>query len=243
LLSGSFTEYRLFQGKFFKPALIYKSENSQPLTDTTESGLSAANKLKLHPDYQPEIYFDNYNPLGNLLQYHKAQDDRHQTYLWGYHQLLPVAEVKNARPAQVLYTGFEEDGVESSQAKTGRRIFNGSYNLTLPTLNGKYLLTYWQKPVNNREWEYVRETVEITESSARSKSIGGDGVDLDEVRLFPVDAVMTTYTYDPLIGMTSSTDANNITTYYDYDGLGRLFLIKDDKGNILKKYDYQYAGQ
>lgn len=53
-------------------------------------------------------------------------------------------------------------------------------------------------------------------------------------------ALVTTYTYSPLIGMTSLTDPSGRTTYYEYDGLGRLKTVKDEDGNVLKTYDYQY---
>jgi YD repeat-containing protein len=51
------------------------------------------------------------------------------------------------------------------------------------------------------------------------------------------------YTYAPLIGMTSETNPNGVTTYYEYDGFGRLKAIKNDDGNILKTYDYRYYNQ
>ncbi len=59
----------------------------------------------------------------------------------------------------------------------------------------------------------------------------------------PQTARIVTYTYVPVIGMTSKTDENGIATYYYYDELGRLMFEKDDKNNIVKKYDYHYAGQ
>ncbi|HLO60907.1 MAG TPA: RHS repeat domain-containing protein [Bacteroidales bacterium] len=52
--------------------------------------------------------------------------------------------------------------------------------------------------------------------------------------------MVTIYTYSPLFGITSQTDSNGVTTYYEYDGLGRLKAIKNDDGNILKTFDYHY---
>jgi YD repeat-containing protein len=57
------------------------------------------------------------------------------------------------------------------------------------------------------------------------------------------NAMVSTYTYAPLIGMTSETDPNGRTTYYEYDPFGRLMHLRDSKNNILKKYCYNYAGQ
>jgi YD repeat-containing protein len=56
-------------------------------------------------------------------------------------------------------------------------------------------------------------------------------------------SLVTTYTYKPLVGITSVTDPAGIATYYEYDSYGRLLYVKDTYFNILKKYDYHYAGQ
>ncbi len=54
------------------------------------------------------------------------------------------------------------------------------------------------------------------------------------------DAMITTYTYDPQVGMTSQTDLNGQTTYYSYDELGRLIEVVDFEGNPLTKTEYHY---
>jgi YD repeat-containing protein len=63
---------------------------------------------------------------------------------------------------------------------------------------------------------------------------------LNNLRANLPNAFVTTYTYAPLVGMTSQTDPAGRTTYYEYDGLGRLSLIRDKDQNSIKKFDYQY---
>jgi hypothetical protein len=74
-------------------------------------------------------------------------------------------------------------------------------------------------------------------------SIEVTGAQIDEVRLYPVNAEMTTFTYDPLIGMTGQCDANNRITHYAYDGFNRLAVVKDQERKILLKNDYSYTIQ
>lgn len=54
-------------------------------------------------------------------------------------------------------------------------------------------------------------------------------------------SLITTYTYKPLIGMTSQTDTNGKITYYDYDNVGRLKSIRDYNNKLLKVYEYKYS--
>ncbi len=56
----------------------------------------------------------------------------------------------------------------------------------------------------------------------------------------PDDATMSSYTYDPLIGVTSMTDARGQTIYYYYDSFNRLQYVKDAEDNILSNNEYHY---
>ena len=58
-----------------------------------------------------------------------------------------------------------------------------------------------------------------------------------------VSVQVFSYSYKPLIGMTSDTDPSGRTTYYEYDSFGRLSKVKDDQGNIVKHICYNYTGQ
>ena len=65
------------------------------------------------------------------------------------------------------------------------------------------------------------------------------------------NAMVTTWTYQPLVGITSQTDPAGVTTYYDYDGLGRLkevYRYTDNNAaagtkEILSQYDYHTITQ
>ena len=61
---------------------------------------------------------------------------------------------------------------------------------------------------------------------------------IDELRLYPSNATISTTTYDALIGKTSECDANGRITYYRYDGMGRLKTIRDENWHVVKAYEY-----
>lgn len=59
---------------------------------------------------------------------------------------------------------------------------------------------------------------------------------------FP-DAMVSTYTYDPLVGVTSMTDSKGLTSHYLYDDFQRLEYVMDDDGKVLSKNTYNYKNQ
>lgn len=56
---------------------------------------------------------------------------------------------------------------------------------------------------------------------------------------FP-NAMISTFSYNPLIGMTTMTDAKGYSSYYEYDYFNRLKFVKDAQHRILSKNDYNY---
>ncbi|WP_420602829.1 hypothetical protein [Flagellimonas sp.] len=53
-------------------------------------------------------------------------------------------------------------------------------------------------------------------------------------------AMITTYTYDLLVGVTSTTDPRGYTTTYIYDSFNRLKEIRDGDSNLVSDYLYNY---
>ncbi|WP_282163102.1 RHS repeat protein [Ulvibacterium marinum] len=56
-------------------------------------------------------------------------------------------------------------------------------------------------------------------------------------------AMVTTYTYNPLVGVTSVTDPRGYTMTYSYDTANRLVEVRDADGHLVTDYEYHYKGQ
>ncbi len=218
-----------------------------------------------HKSEAPEIrlLFTGYDSTGNLLEQYKKNDVR-RAYIYDYSANYPVAETINAVQSSIAYNGFESDGkgnwsfsgipVQDLTTPSGKKNYsltNGSiskvnlqssviYHLSfwfktvLPTINGGVLYNVRTSPGSNG-WSYYEGDIK----NVSSISLTGTGT-IDELRLLPVNSQMTTYTYDPLVGVTSKTDTNNQVFFYEYDLLRRLSLIRDKYNKILKYYEYNY---
>ncbi|KEO71619.1 RHS repeat domain-containing protein [Anditalea andensis] len=186
-------------------------------------------------------------------------------YYWGYDGQYPVAEATNAAYSEISFSSFETaekggwtyTGTPVTTFKTGTRGYNLSTGpitksgITASTTD-PYLVGFWAKTVSGTgsvnvggqieslgtTWKWVEKTI-----TSASLTISGSSIIVDELRLHPLDAMMTTYTYDPLVGMTSKTDPNGIIVYYEYDAFGRLKTIRDKDNNILETYEINYAVQ
>ncbi len=135
---------------------------------------------------------------------------------------------------EYFFEGFEENiSATSGFAHTGNMYYNGNYTVNYTPPNGRsYLIQYWN---------LVSGTWHFNELSYSAGMVLTGPV--DDIRVFPVDALMTSYTYNPLIGKTSETDPSGKSVNYLYDGLNRQNLVKDNDGNILTKNCYTYQGQ
>jgi hypothetical protein len=63
---------------------------------------------------------------------------------------------------------------------------------------------------------------------------------IDEVRIAPENVVITTFTHQLGVGLSSKMDANGQVTSFDYESTGKLETVKDHDGNILRHLIYQY---
>lgn len=141
-----------------------------------------------------------------------------------------------------FHTSFEE--LTSNfvmDGRTGKKSHKGGYAISLRRPPGKYILSWWQKSGTGGDWIYNEQLYNITAGETNNIWAGG-GIDVlvDEVRFYPQFAKMTTYTWQPGVGMITRCDERNQVTTYEYDELNRLRVIRDHNNNILKTIEYNY---
>ena len=188
--------------------------------------------------YKERLTFNKYDNQANLVMI-TPKDGTPTSYQWGYGQIYPVLECKNASDKNVFYQSFEETEGNSSvrDAYTGNLSKVGGYSRTISNLdNGNYVLRYWLK--QGTSWT-LQESNVVVNINIYTISINSS-YQIDDVSFYPAGALITTYTYDPVIGMTSQTDAKGQTTYYEYDEFQRLKNMRDQNRYIIKNNTYNY---
>jgi YD repeat-containing protein len=266
LVSADATNYALYNNSYL-PSKYYYLKSTVPVDPATIGVFSPTALLRVPALYDQKINFSSYDIRSNPILIN--QRGLRTAYIWDINMQFPIAKISNADSLSAAYTSFESDGTGNwtiassvrdgvTVAFTGSKSYvlsNGGISKTGLTSTKTYVVAYWRKngtalsiagtiagyPITGATrngWTYYEHRI----TGQTSVSISGTG-NIDELRLYPVDAQMTTYTYDPLLGVTSSTDAKGETTYYEYDALQRLINVRDKDMNIIKHTDYHYAGQ
>lgn len=265
-LPGRLYELGNLEGRAEVPLQAFRYSNSatdgsHPYTEgltPEEDRRTAFNPDLRNYELKAEFVYGRFGTANEI----RVTDRASYAYLWDDERQHPIASAANAIQNQVAFTSFEDDRggwdyvpAVSTESHTGRQCFSGQElrSGTLPS--GVYFVQLWTKgsnavkvngqdpltslPANAQGW--VMAEWKLTDPGVITVS-NPVGNLIDEVRLFPEGAHMTSYTYHPLYGVSSSTDANGVTTYFEYDGHGRLKAVLDQSHHVIRSYEYHYAG-
>ena len=116
--------------------------------------------------------------------------------------------------------------------------------------NGKYPIAKIEnasQPTNDNATQGFTIIDSNLSQAAINKSNTGTEAELlsalSDLRHSLPNAMVTTCTYIPLVGVSTITDPKGSVMTYTYDSVGRLQYVKDDQNNILSEYEYNYKSQ
>ncbi|MEN5133167.1 hypothetical protein [Elizabethkingia anophelis] len=162
-----------------------------------------------------------------------------------------------ALPVSVL--GFDLQNPEDAakaQTELTYDLYDNKGNILQYSVKGKPVTVIWgynqTQPIAKIEGAaYNQISAYVSAIIAASDADNTQGTDQSEQAL--IEALdlfrnntalstyqITTYTYNPLIGVTSITPPSGIREIYKYDSANRLESVKDVNGNLLKEYQYRY---
>lgn len=246
VLSVDLTRYTATSYGLVKPSTQYRLKTSGLLKSNYISysvtpGSSYESETVDNTNLEQVTLFTQYDANGNLTESVNPYTANSQTArLWGYGKNYLIAEAKNAKSNEIYYDSFEESTatgvVSSSLAHTGTHYYLGN-NLTIGWAvpdSKSYAISYWY--ISNGVWKY--SGVQPYTGSSMTLTTG---TGYDDICIYPSDALLQGYTYEPLVGLTSSEDSKGQTTSYQFDDFKRLINILDLNGNIVKNYNYYLA--
>ncbi|HYC86202.1 MAG TPA: hypothetical protein VEB86_13310, partial [Chryseosolibacter sp.] len=236
VISQEITVYDHFGSFLFPKDKVLLSAQSPPdAADLAPYVPAAGYDLSLYR----KVFSLDYDLNGNIRKVQK-ESDQPVTYLWGYGHNFPVAEIVGAEPEACFYSSFEDQGelyldaAGKSIARTGTRVLTSSsysFPASYTPDPASTVMSYWYW--QNNAWQFSGIV-------PFQRTITHPGSRIDEVRAYPAKTMMKTYAYDPLAGITSLTDANNVTQHFEYDRMDRLKLVRNAEKEIVKAYHYRY---
>lgn len=176
-------------------------------------------------------------------------DGRKTNYINSSDKILPSGEYRIACTSGLPLSNYESAFVQELNYLY-YNTFGKPMQITSKGLTTVYLWSYdGSLPVaeiRNSTYVKVLTTLSINFISALAKKsmpTESDMQNIDSLREKLPNALVTTYTYNPLIGVTSITDERGFTTYYNYDAAGRLsesYIMIGGLKSVLEKYNYNY---
>lgn len=226
---------------------------------------------QIDKSYIGKAFYQVYDSKNNLIQSQNV-GEAPSSVIWGYNQDVPIAKISNATVDKVAYTGFETNDQRywsfttaardsSGQAKTGRiryQLSGGAVSTTNAVPAGTYILSLWTqgaKPTiagttadvsivsgesDNNSWNFYMDRVSVAGGSPIS--LTGSGF-IDELRLYPQGAHMSTISTTPQVGLSSAASIDDKVNTFQYDSLERIQTERDDEYNILKEFAYSNVPQ
>ena len=138
-----------------------------------------------------------------------------------------------------FFEDFESSGGTVQAGFHSDKCRTSNYNQLVDLVVGlEYVLDYMR--YNNGEWQYVRSTITPTTTPYSLHITASSSNPIDHIRLYPTDCAAASFTWWPTGELRCRVDGDGLVETYEYDTQGRLTVVRDNDGNVVKRYSYNY---
>ena len=178
--------------------------------------------------------------IENYINTSKTLTERNNYVIAQSNKVLPstimFSKRNNELQDRIEYTNYDDNGnplcMRQKDGSYISYIYGYNNNKVIAILKNQNIVDIPIATINNLKDLSNMDVDLITESNLK--------LALDNLRTQFPNAQVTSYTYDPLIGVTSITDLKGYTMTYHYDEFNRLKFVKDKDGNLVSENKYNY---
>jgi YD repeat-containing protein len=182
-------------------------------------------------------------------------------YIWNGALGLPLATAVMPQNGSFFFTSFEYPSEYATGLLTNAVHFSGNYAYQFNGMNNINLLGFNSNTgVEVYAWatggSFSANGIAAI-STGRTKgawtlyrvnlggpvttvSISGTTATIDQLVILPSAASFRGNVYDASNRVIATVDEQMSTSFYEYDNFGRLTIVRDEQGNIIKSSSYQY---
>lgn len=224
------------------------------ITKTNSEGNVIVTDFRYPLDLSSESYMQNLiddNRIGEIIQTETTKEDqpigaKKTTYKQDNGLIVPATVETSKTNISALETDVYYDKYDSE----GNLLqFHDKSNVNTCFIWG-YKNQYPIAKIENAEYiefESSVSSIQSTSNSEMGNCFNSESCQeqilrsqLNNLRDNIPNAMITSYTYDPAIGVTSITQPNKTIEYYKYDEFNRLQKVFDYKENFVKRHEYNF---
>ncbi|WP_312555288.1 hypothetical protein [Empedobacter brevis] len=205
------TEYQ------YPPDLIGQEDYMTELKEANRISEPVVVKQKVDGTYISEVH-NQYNLFNGIIQ----KSVVHQKKGSGI-------DINKTDDRKVIYSSYDNRGNLTQYA-----LQNGISVAIIWGYNGQYPIA----KIEGAAYSEVSAYISDLETKSNDGSLAKES--FNTLRTAFPHAMITTYVYQPLVGVTSITTPNGQTEYYKYDASNRLEEIRNDKKEMIKTFKYKY---
>jgi YD repeat-containing protein len=243
------------QGNTLSSEVFTYNEQLRLLKTTTacdSKNVPYENRIKYVCDYTTEPYatmksLGIFSPVVENEQYRNGnflQKTATDYFNWGNNLFAPQnikgqTAVQSNPETRIVYTSYDSYGNPRSAVK------DGAENIAwVWSYGGQYPVA--EINMGSYTYQQIEEAVESAfsvsslDALAEQNTPNETALRTGALQEALPDALVTTYTYKPLVGVRTVTSPNKVVTTYNYDAFGRLQSIVDGANKTVESYDYHY---
>ncbi|ALM08801.1 hypothetical protein SB49_14050 [Sediminicola sp. YIK13] len=214
----------------------YKYPQDIPNPSVAISGLITQNRIA--EVIETKSYYDNNN--NGVLDLNELLSNQQNDFKVWDSNLISIESLKTSKgnsplEPRIVYHAYDERGnpLEVSKAEGPSTCYIWGYNKQYPVAK-----------IENARYTQI----EALPGFGQNFSLGTGTLNSTQLQTLRshssmLGSMVTTYTYNPGVGITSITDTKGLKVTYEYDDFNRLKAVKDANGNLLSENQYKYKNQ